>query len=95
MLTLVRNEPDYLKSFYLWLRQYLFWYTEEEEAAMKTPLLNGERTNYWQMIQPIQTDGGGLDDVTANRIRYELTSLEENTESGRQDYAHYTLTYYK
>lgn len=93
MLTLVSNETGYLKIVYQWVKHFLFWRTEEEEEeevqAVTTPLLG----NYWKMIQPRQIHG--IEHVTANKIRYELTSLEENTESGRQDYTHYTLAYYK
>ena len=88
MLALVYGETDYLATFYLWVKHILFGHTEEV-----TPLLGNERDNYWQMIQPIHD--AGIDNVTANRIRYELTSLEENTEAGRQDYSYYTLAYYK
>jgi len=90
MLTLAYgNETGYLATLYLWVKHILFGHIEQEV----TPLLCDERDNYWQMIQPIHD--AGIDNVTANRIRYELTSLEENTEVGRQDYSHYTLAYYK
>ena len=88
MLTLAYGEMGYLATLYLWVKHILFGHTEEV-----TPLLCDERNNYWQMIQPVHDTG--IDNVTANRIRYELTSLEENTEAGRQDYSHYTLTYYR
>lgn len=90
MLTLAHGrETGYLATLYLWVKHILFGHTKEEV----TPLLCDKRDNYWQMIQPVHD--AGIDNVTANRIRHELTSLEENTEAGRQDYSHYTLTYYK
>lgn len=88
MLSLAHHETNYFKILYEWVKHLLFWPTEEEEEVV-VPLLR----NYWQMIQPIQSEG--MEHVTANQIRYELTSLEENTESGRQDYRDYTLAYYK